>query len=159
MTTAAIEDATSGDGAAIASLHRELFSPSWSAAEVADLMAHPGTAAFVVREAQVPGVAGYVIGRVAADEAEILSIGVAMARRRQGHGRRLVHKLAERVATMGAIELFLEVSAVNASAVALYRALGFRQIGMRRGYYRPPGQPAEDALLLALDLAANRRVD
>lgn len=159
MPSAALHDATPDDAASIAMLHGQMFSPPWSAREVADLMAHPGAAAFVVREDGQPDIVGYALGRLAADEAELLSIGVAPDRRRNGLGRRLVLALAERVRGMGAVALFLEVSAVNISAVALYRALGFRQVGMRRAYYRPIGRPAEDAMLLVRDLAPKPRVD
>lgn len=151
--------ATSVDAAGIAALHGELFSPPWSANEVMELMSHPGAAAFVVRDGSRLEVAGFILGRVAADEAELLSIGVAPALQRLGLARRQVHALAGRVQSMGAAKLHLEVSAFNAPALALYTALGFERTGLRRGYYRPIGKPAEDAWLMALDLLATRRVD
>ncbi len=159
MMDAVISDAGPVDTAAIATLYGQLFSPPWSAREVEDLIAHPGASAFVVRRPHEADIAGYILGRVAADEAEVLSIGVDPRWRRLGVGRKLIHILAERSRAMGAKQIFLEVSAVNAPAVALYRALGFMQRGVRRGYYQLPGKPAEDALLFALDLSINPRVD
>ena len=122
-------------------------------------MAHAGAAAFVCRAAGGGQVDGYVLGRVAADEAEVLSIGVDPEARRRGLGLALLGALAARVAGMGAARLYLEVSAVNAPAIALYERCGFTRLGLRRGYYREPGRPAEDALLLGRDLVAKPRVD
>lgn len=158
---AGVEIAIAGplDASAIALLHGRLFSPPWTTLEVAQLMVHPGAAAFVAQGAAGEGVAGYILGRVAADEAELLSIGVTMAHRRQGIARNLMQALAARVREMGATRLYLEVSAANPGAVALYQVQGFTRIGVRRGYYRLPGQPAEDALLLALELAPQPLVD
>ncbi len=159
MVDATISGAGPADAAAIAALHGQLFSPPWTTHEVAELMAHPGAAAFVMRDARLGDVAGYILGRVAADEAELLSIGVAPSHQRRGLARRLLVSLAERVHDMGAVRLYLEVSAVNASAIALYETTGFARIGVRRAYYRQSGRPAEDALLLARDLTPKPQVD
>jgi ribosomal-protein-alanine N-acetyltransferase len=48
----------------------------------------------------------------------------------------------------GAVRALLEVRAGNREALALYESLGFRRVGVRRGYYR---DPAEDALLMTRD--------
>lgn len=147
------------DAAGIAALHGRLFSPPWSEKDVTELMAHPGAATFVARNRLQSEVAGYILGRVAADEAELLSIGVAPSLQRLGLARRLVHALAGHVHDLGAAKLHLEVSAVNVAALALYGTLGFERTGFRRGYYRPHGKPAEDAWLMALDLGETPRVD
>ena len=55
-----------------------------------------------------------------------------------GFGRRLLEHLMERAAAGGVNEAFLEVRPSNLAAVGLYQRLGFEQIGIRRGYYRPP---------------------
>lgn len=159
MEDAAISDAGPDDAAAIAALHGQLFSPPWATHEVAGLMAHPGGTAFVMRDAGSGGVAGYILGRVAADEAELLSIGVAPSHQRCGLARRLLEALADRVYQIGAVRLYLEVSAVNAPAIGLYETTGFARIGVRRAYYRQAGQPAEDALLFARDLTPKLQVD
>ncbi len=95
---------------------------------------------------------GFVMGQLAADEAEILSIGVAKDWQRKGIGRRLVDGLARAVARAEVKRVFLEVAADNAAALALYSRLGFTETGRRKGYYERKGKPPVDALRLTLDV-------
>ena len=88
---------------------------------------------------------GYVIAHRAADEAEVLNLGVVPERRRGGIGRALVKTLLAALASGGAKAVFLEVRASNAAAQALYRSFGFLPVGRRSGYYR---HPTEDAVIL-----------
>lgn len=118
-----------------------------------------GAVAMVVEADHGPDLWAFVLGRVMADEAEVLSLGVVPAAQRQGIGRRLVEALAADVRKRGAGRLYLEVSAANTPAIALYRGLGFTHLGRRRGYYRRQGAPPEDALLLGLELEAPPHVD
>lgn len=154
MTTdaATARVATEADSVAIAEMHATLFSPPWCAADVAALLAHPGSVSFVAA-ADGTGARAFIIGRVAADEAELLSLGVRQDARRQGLGRRLVKLLAAESARRGACRLYLEVSAENAIAIALYQREGFTEVGRRRAYYRAPDRPPEDAIVLARNLA------
>jgi len=92
---------------------------------------------------------GFVLARVIVDEAEILTLAVAPAVQRQGLARRLMTAAATRAASQGAACLFLEVSAANAPARALYAACGFTQVGRRRAYY----DDGSDALILRRDLS------
>jgi ribosomal-protein-alanine N-acetyltransferase len=138
--------------AEIAALHEKLFDPPWDAATVRPLLDHPGSTAFVALLGQPKATVGFVLGQIAADEAEILSIGVAPEWQRRGLGRRLVEGLARAVARAEVKRLILEVADDNAAAHALYRGLGFTEVGRRRNYYhRTSGSPV-DALLLALAL-------
>lgn len=86
--------------------------------------------------------------RVAADEAEVMTICVAPEARGQGLGRMLLRAAAARAHGAGADRLFLEVAVENASARSLYAKLGFKAVGLRKGYYAAGG----DALVLARDL-------
>lgn len=143
----------------LSNLHQQLFPPGWSAAEVGALLDAPGAHAFVTRDPRLCRIEGFIIGRRAADEAEILSLGVSVSSRRQGHAQALVRALAAAVATEGAVQLYLEVGSRNGGAVALYQRLGFIQRGLRRGYYREAGTSADDAFILALDLRVVRSVE
>ncbi len=96
-------------------------------------------------------VAGYAIAHVAADEGEILNLGVAAAHRRRGVGRRLVQAMVATLAARGAAAVYLEVRESNAAARGLYQELGFREVGRRSRYYR---QPVEDAILLRAAISA-----
>lgn len=90
-------------------------------------------------------VAGILIGRIAADEFEILNLAVAKACRRRGIATQLVRSALEYAGTAGARRTYLEVRASNAGAIALYTRMGFRDCGRRPNYY---GNPIEDAVLL-----------
>jgi ribosomal-protein-alanine N-acetyltransferase len=91
-----------------------------------------------------------LLARVAADEAEILTIGVAPEARRLGVGRGLLAAAMRRAASAGAAAMFLEVASTNTPARALYENAGFVRVGRRARYYPNGG----DALVLRADLAA-----
>lgn len=136
----------------LARLHAPLFGSEWNAASLMELLSHPGCTAFVARVGQPPQTAGFIVGQVAADEAEILTLGVCAGWQRRGIGRRLVEALGRAAGKAEARRLYLEVAASNAAALALYRRLGFEECGRRKGYYVRQGAPAEDAVNLALAL-------
>jgi [ribosomal protein S18]-alanine N-acetyltransferase len=91
---------------------------------------------------------GFVLARVAADEAEILTIAVRPAAQRAGLGRQLLRAVMEEAHTRGAKKMFLEVAPENAAARALYAGFGFLQVGRRPHYYPTGG----DALVLSAPL-------
>jgi ribosomal-protein-alanine N-acetyltransferase len=133
---------------ALAALHAEAFDAPWPSSAFADLLAQPG----VLLEARADG---FVLIRLAADEAEILTLAVRPAARRTGLASRLVEAVSRRAAGMGATRLFLEVAEDNAAARALYDRLGFEPAGRRPRYYARPAGPAVDALLLVLNFPAS----
>eukprot|EP01042_Synura_sphagnicola_P035465 gene35465-biopygen34027 len=92
------------------------------------------------------------MSRVAADEAEVLSIVVAGDRRRSGLGQTLLCAHMAQLAARGATRLFLEVEDGNAPAIALYRRLGFETVGRREGYYPKPDGTRVAALVMRRDL-------
>lgn len=138
--------------AEIAQLHARLFDPAWSTDSIVRLLKHPGSTAFVARLQEPSPAAGFIIGQLAADEVEILTLGVRQDRQRHGIGRKLVEALGRAARRADAHRLFLEVADSNAGAIALYSSLGFQVIGRRKGYYERSGAPPEDALTLALAL-------
>ncbi|PZQ46974.1 MAG: ribosomal-protein-alanine acetyltransferase [Rhodovulum sulfidophilum] len=130
---------------ALAALHARCFEdtpPPWSAADFALLLALPGARLLT-------GPASFALAQTAGPEAELLTIAVDPAARRQGQGRALLDRLAAALAADGVAEIFLEVAETNAAARALYAAAGYAERGRRRGYYRPRGAAAVDALVLA----------
>jgi [ribosomal protein S18]-alanine N-acetyltransferase len=84
-----------------------------------------------------------------ADEAEVLTFGIAPGRRRTGTGRALLAAMEDRAETAGAQRVFLEVSERNAAAIALYEGAGWTVCGGRKGYYAD----GADARLLEKRLA------
>lgn len=131
--------------AALAALHAEAFAEPWTEAAFTDLLTQSGVAALTADD-------GFILIRVVADEAEILTLAVRPSARRRGTGAALVRRAAETALALGAARLFLDVAEGNAAARALYAASGFVEVGRRPGYYARPGGAREDALLLALNL-------
>ena len=135
-------------------LHREAFAPlgerAWTRQDIAELLASPGVAGLLL---QADGTAiGLAVCRVAADEAELLTIAVQPTHRRLGAGRRLLASVIDHVRTAGARTLFLEVGADNPAARTLYEAMGFRAVATRAAYYRRGTGPAADAVVMGLTL-------
>jgi ribosomal-protein-alanine N-acetyltransferase len=136
----------------IAALHAQLFDPAWDAASITSSIEHPASASFIAQIRDPRVLAGFVIGRIAADEAEILSIGVAPEWQRRGIGRHMVEGLVRAARRAEVKRVFLEVASDNAAGGALYLSLGFRPAGGRKAYYTRPGGTTADALILTLDL-------
>ncbi|WP_172330501.1 ribosomal protein S18-alanine N-acetyltransferase [Mangrovicoccus sp. HB161399] len=130
--------------AEMAALHAACFvTPRpWSEAEIAGLLDGPGCFA-------VAGPGGFAMGRAIAGEAELLTIAVDPACRRTGLGRRLLDAFEAAARKRGADTAFLEVSAANAAARALYVAGGYAETGRRKGYYRAPDGSRIDALVMS----------
>ena len=134
----------------MAAFHARCFSESWDARAMAALLKSPGTFGFLALDAADP--AGLVLCRVAADECEVLTLGVLEEARRKGIGGRLLDAAGREAQVLGARSMFLEVGAANTGARGLYASRGFREVGRRSKYYRKTGGAAEDALVLRLIL-------
>lgn len=93
-------------------------------------------------------VVGFLIGRSAGDEFEILNLAVGKKFRRRGIATKLIRSVTESARAAGAAQIFLEVRASNLPGIALYTHLAFRVCGRRKNYYR---DPVEDAVLLTLN--------
>jgi [ribosomal protein S18]-alanine N-acetyltransferase len=136
----------------ITALHARLFDPPWDRESIAGLIEHPAAAAFIAQVREPKATAGFVIAQIAADEAEILSVGVAPEWQRRGIARQMIEGLVRAARRAEVKRLFLEVSADNAAAIRLYNGLGFTVVGRRKAYYRRPSGRPVDALVLALAL-------
>lgn len=134
---------------ALSDLHARCFTVPrpWTAAEFVTLLAMDATIL-----AEDPH--GFAVARVILDEAELLTIAVDPDHRRSGLGRHLLERVEDAAARRGAANIFLEVAADNAAAIALYHGAGYAESGRRRGYYRLSDQPAVDALVLSRRLGA-----
>ena len=133
------------DAKALAALHSRCFPRPWKAEDFrryADMSAYPGLLAW-----SGPRLAGFLIVSIAADEAEILTLGTDDALRRQGVASALLTRMMENVEDLGATVIFLEVSVRNNAARALYERHGFVSEGLRKGYYDTPDGP-EDAVIM-----------
>lgn len=126
----------------------------WSRRDIDTLLGSPGTIAFQAARRSNGDLAprGYILARIAADEVEVLSLGILGPARRNGIATRLLMRVLEKAGDAGCRRACLEVAADNAPAIALYRVAGFSAVGRRRGYYARPDGRHIDALVLARDL-------
>ncbi len=133
--------------AALAVLHARCFTTPrpWSAAEFSDLLAHETS--FLLT-----GTQAFLLGRVVAGEAELLTLAVHPDHRRAGLGAGLVAQFLGTAKTRQAQDAFLEVADDNAAAIALYRKQGFEQTARRKGYYRQATGGPLDAIIMTQKL-------
>jgi ribosomal-protein-alanine N-acetyltransferase len=145
-----LSEASPRDAAALAALHAASFRRGWSEQEVDQLLIDRNVIAH--RAMRATSVAGFVISRRAADEAEILSIAVAQRQRGRGLARQLLALHLRRLAGLSVRAVFLEVDENNRPAIRLYDRAGFREVGKRPNYYTAPGGKPASALILRRDL-------
>jgi ribosomal-protein-alanine N-acetyltransferase len=131
---------------ALSVLHGRCFDDAWSAPYLRSLLSTPGCFSVVAGALSSPD--GFVVGRVATDEVEILTLAVRQERRRKGVGAALVNSAAVHAVTLGANAMYLEVGRSNVSARGLYAARGFLPVGERRGYYGTGAGLRDDAIIL-----------
>jgi ribosomal-protein-alanine N-acetyltransferase len=133
---------------AVLEIEQAIYEFPWTLGNFRDSL-RAGYACWVMREAR--RVIGYAVLMLAAGEAHLLNLSIAAHSQRRGHGRNFLHSLVGIAREHKAKVLFLEVRPTNEVGQRLYTGYGFRQIGVRRGYY-PARKGREDALVLALDL-------
>jgi ribosomal-protein-alanine N-acetyltransferase len=146
----ALSEATPRDAAAIAALHGKSFHRGWSDGEIESLLLDRN----VIAHRAIVGrsLIGFILSRMAIDEAEILSVAVAPARRGRGLSRRLVDLHLRRLAGIGVHRVFLEVDEGNIPARKLYARAGFHDVGRREAYYQDQKGRGAAALVLRRDL-------
>ena len=121
---------------AVMPYEQEMFgTEAWSVDGYRDELADTRHRRYVVALGSAGELLGWAGVRVVGGEADILTVGVIPAARRQGIAVRLVHALLEEARRLGARTAFLEVRVDNSAAQALYEREGFVQVGVRRGYY------------------------
>jgi [ribosomal protein S18]-alanine N-acetyltransferase len=152
----AISPGAVSDAALLARLHAACFDGAWDETAMAALIAGPGTLCLVGFAGDAdPLPAGFLLARRAADEAELLTVGVVPACRRLGLARALMDRAIATLRESGAVRLFLEVDEANEAALALYRGLGASPVGQRPGYY----EGGADAAIFSLALSEPRSDD
>jgi ribosomal-protein-alanine N-acetyltransferase len=145
-----LSEAGPRDAAALAELHAASFQRGWSDGEFERLLVERN----VVAQRAMVGrtLAGFILSRIAADEAEILSVAVAAAWRGRGLARALLDLHMRRLAGLGVRAMFLEVEEHNVPARRLYERAGFREVGRRPSYYQHDNGDGGTALVLRRDL-------
>ena len=149
--TAAVEPATQRDAARLAQLHGASFHRGWGEAEFETMLTERNT--LVHRLKLGRKIIGFAVSRLAADEAEILSIAVAADHRGRGLSRSLLLTHLGHLAGRGVRTVFLEVEENNQPARRLYQRAGFAVAGRRERYYREANGEQLNALLMRRDLS------
>ena len=118
------------------------FAPRpWTEAEFESLLNSPNVKVF-----QRTG--GFAIFRFAGPEAELLTIAVDPAFRRQGIAKELMSAGHESAKLAGVKEVFLEVSEENSAAKSLYEQIGYEVRAVRKNYYIGPNGQKINGLVM-----------
>ena len=146
-----IEQARLRDAARLAQLHGASFHRGWGEAEFEGMLTERNTLVHRLKAGRE--VIGFAVSRMAADEAEILSIAVADSHRGRGLSRNLLLTHLGHLAGRGVRTVFLEVEENNQPARRLYDRTGFAVAGRRERYYREPNGEQLNAVLMRRDLS------
>lgn len=92
-------------------------------------------------------VVAFAVGRVIADEAEVMKIATLEKYRRQGIARLMMTELLDKMRAKGALTCYLEAASKNSAAIALYKSIGFEEVYVRELYYGD-----DDAVAMRLTL-------
>ena len=124
----------------LANLHKKCFpNKPWSADDFHDLK--KSGCEIIMSEN------GFIVYRIAVDEAEIITIGVNPEKRRQGIASAMIGIIEKNIKNQGVKKIFLEVASNNALGIKLYENCGFKTVGLRPKYY-----DGIDAILMSKDL-------
>jgi ribosomal-protein-alanine N-acetyltransferase len=148
---AVVEPASQRDAVALARIHGASFHRGWGEDEFERMLNERNTLIHRLRMGRK--IVGFSVSRMAADEAEILSIAVAGTHRGRGLSNSLLLTHLGHLAGRGIRTVFLEVEENNQPARRLYQRAGFSIVGRRERYYRQSGGDALNALLMRRDLS------
>lgn len=127
-----LRDMNPADVAGVVCIEQRVHACPWSSGNFTDAL----TSNYVCKVCEAEGeILGYVVFMVALDEVHLLNIGIAAEYQRKGLGRWLLGATMEIARACNTRRMLLEVRPSNVAALGLYGDVGFREIGVRRGYY------------------------
>lgn len=141
-----VRSSQAADAADFARLHALSFDPPWSAGEFQSWLERETTISSQVRDGSA--LIAFGLASAAGDDVDLLTIMSHPAARRSGAARMVLRMMTHQAASRGLVRWVLEVARDNDPARALYIAEGFREIGIRRGYYRR-GESRVDAIVMS----------
>ena len=144
----ALRVATLDDASELSQLHARCFPRGWDEASIGAFIADPACVVFIASAGEENTCHGFLIARAASGEAEILTLAVDSARRRQGVARALLAATIARLRFAEISQLFLEVESGNEAAEGPYRSFGAKSVGRRPAYY----EHGADAAIFSLAL-------
>ena len=134
------------DNQGVTELEQECFLFSWNYEMVKETQSQSSFLGFVAEDN------GQLIGYVGAifcfNQADIALVAVKPELRRQGIAQMLINRLIEGLLIKNVDELFLEVRVSNTPARALYKKMGFEEVGIRKKYY----EDTEDAIVMLKEI-------
>ncbi len=136
---------------AVMEIENQAFSNPWSLDMVKKELTQDWSTVLLCELATDLGWAlrGFAIFWLVHDEVHVLNVATDQRHRRLGIGRRLMTAVIEHGRTHRCRLATLEVRRSNEAAIGLYRAMGFRPVGMRPNYY---ADNREDAVVMNMDL-------
>jgi len=133
---------------AIEEIERSSYPTPWSRSMFAGELAKPSSICLGAVDTDQNELVGYLIISRYVDAWHVMNVAVAPERKRQGIASALLQRLLELTKDDQLRGYTLEVRVSNAGAIALYERFGFRQKGLRRGYYT---DNREDAMIMWRD--------
>jgi ribosomal-protein-alanine N-acetyltransferase len=139
----------------VCAIENESFLTPWTEGAFRNELTNNSFAHYVImEEADSGAIAGYGGMWLILEEAHVTNVAVRAPFRGKGLGERLMRELMRKASFLGAVRMTLEVRQSNAIAQALYEKVGFRAVGVRRGYYT---DNHEDAVIMWADLPKTQR--
>ena len=154
--TAKIVEASIAHARVISVLHGACFEETWSEKSISEVLSMAGTTGLLIG-ADLETPQGFILFRVASDEAEIISIGVIPAARKNGLAKMLLRASIRGAVIRDAVKMFFEVAVDNVAARAFYETAGFEVIGKRSGYYDRPSKRV-DAIIYSLNISKSKNL-
>lgn len=144
MTELMIRKGSAADIDAIAALEQECFASPWSRESLYHDLAENQLSTYFVAELQGQ-IVGYVGIWMIMDEGHVNNVAVSPSYRRQHIGSALIAAMLRSTEEAGIKSHTLEVRAGNRAAKGLYENYGFKEAGVRKGYYEDNG---EDGIIM-----------
>jgi len=142
----------------LSAMHGLCFASAWSAQEFTGLLAPSNSYALLARNnGPTSPACGFIVLRHAADEAEIITLGVIPQAQRQGVASAMLASTIAALETDGIACLFLEVAEDNAAAYGFYQSHGFCEVGRRDAYYTVADGTRRTAIVMRRTLSSGSR--
>ena len=133
---------------AVMALEKDSLS-AWNRKHLESELKQPAGFQFVARFAFSENILAVLLGRIVADEGEILKLAVSQEARQKDFGTQLLNHGLNYCRRHGVERCYLELRTSNTAAKGLYEKCGFSVVGTRKAYY---DAPKEDAVLMQREL-------
>lgn len=125
------------DAKLLQEIHQRAFAHVWDTATFIGFLKDKHYFGYMLRLIGQPDrILGFIICRLVADEAEIITIAVHPNFRQRGIGHHLMDATFRHLYHERAASLFLEVDENNDAAYKLYKKFDFQIVGRRPAYYK-----------------------